>query len=336
MGRVRSHRTRGVGPRKTDWFTTLAVLVPLTMLALLLSPFFALATGAVLLLGVTFLTVGIKRTVVAYQAKGLQDFNDTMPFYLRGGLLLLISQIYHVCKFPKVLGLWFFLEMFGILLLVASGIIIEVFNPPPYPGYKAAPLVAFAGQFPGVPGQPNGPAQQAPEVPRLTGDPEIDRALADVMDERDVSKHHWGAARLAELKPNAPGRNPAIRPVVAAKLAELAVSDSPWGRGEAVRALEVWATPNEIPALIRCFREGLLRDHAGKALRTVGAPAENEVLALVDDQDLGIRMDAIDILKDIGTQQSLPTLQRIANSNDGFTNRRARQAVAAIKARSRK
>jgi hypothetical protein len=333
MARVRPPRTRGVAPRKTDWLTTLAVIVPLALLAILLSPFFALAAGVVMLLGVTLLTVGIKRTVVAYQSKGLRDFNDTMPFFLRGGLLLLISQIYHVCKFPRVLGLWFFLEMFGIVLLVASFIIIDVVKPPLYPGEKPA---AVAGQPPGVPGQPGGAPQPAPEVPRVTGDPEIDRALADVMDQRDVSKHHWGAARLAELKPNAPGRDPAIRPVVAAKLAELAVSDSPFGRGEAVQALQLWATPNEIPALMRCFREGGLRDRAGKALRTVGPAAEKEVLALVTDQDIGIRETAIDVLKDIGTEQSLPMLQMIADGNDGFTRRRAQDAVKAIKARARK
>jgi hypothetical protein len=294
-----------------------------------LSPFFAVAAGVVLLLGVTLTTIGIKRTFNAYQAKGLQDFNDTAPWYMRGGLLLLISQIYHVCKYPKVLGLWFFLEWVGIALLVTGGVILDVVKPPLYPGEKPAPWGPAA-----VAGQPQGPAQQAAQVPRITGDAEIDRALADVTDQRDISKHHWGAAKLAELKPNAPGRDPAVRPVVAARLAELALSDSPFGRGEAVQALQLWATPKEIPALVRCFREGGLRDRAAKALIMLGPVAEKDVLPLMTDQDIGIRESAIDVLKEIGTEQSLPALQRIADGNDGFTKRRARDAVAAIRGRA--
>jgi hypothetical protein len=329
MARTRSQRNRGVAPRKTDWLTTLAVIVPLAAISVAMSPYFVLAAGVVLFLGVTLATIGVKRTFNAYQAKGLQDFNDAAPWYMRGGLLLLISQIYHVCKYPKVLGLWFFLEWFGVALLVTGGVILDVVKPPLYPGEKPGPWGAAA-----VAGQPQGPAQQAPPPPRITGDLEIDKALADVLNERDLSRRSFGANRLAELKPDAPGRDPAVRAVVADKLANLAVSNSPFGPGEAVAALEVWATPKEVPALIQCFRKGIRRDRAARALRTVGPAAEKAVLELVTDQDVGVRMDAVEILKDIGTEQSLPTLQRLAAGNDIFTKRHARDAVAAIKART--
>jgi hypothetical protein len=326
-------RETGVAPRKTDWLITLLVVLPLLLVSLVLAPIFALATGVIFLLGFTLLVIGVKRMMVAFQAKGLRDWNDDLPFYLRGGLLVLIGQIYYTCQMPRVLGLWLFFELGGMAFLVTGVTIMSVIDPPLYPGHKpqtqaAQPAGPSMPNFPGQP--PAGPGRPGPEVPRVTGDPEIDRALADLADERQPAHRGRGADRLAQMPPNQ------HRAVVAQKLAEVMTGANPFGRGEAARALKVWATPNEVPALVHCFREGGLRDAAGKALRTVGPPAEKQVLALLGDQDPGIRKDAIEVLKDIGTEQSLPALQAAVDSKEFFTSGPAAEAIAAIRSRARR
>jgi hypothetical protein len=49
-----------------------------------------------------------------------------------------------------------------------------------------------------------------------------------------------------------------------------------------------------------------------------------------------VRREAIDVLKDIGTRQSVPALQAVVDRNDGLNVGRARDAIAAIQARADK
>jgi hypothetical protein len=339
----RPPRQRGLAPRRSDWLTTLAVIVPLALVALVLSPFFALATGGVFLLGFTLMVVGFKRIQGVYSSKGLTDLNETAPFFLRGGLLVLISQIYYTWQRPKTLGLWLFLELFGIVFLVTGLLTAKIVDPPPYPGYRppaqasaggrpgSAPVAAGAGRYAAGPAPGASAAPAAPEVPRVTGDPEIDRALADLTDEKNPPNHSRGANRLAESRPDE-----RYRAVVAQKLAEAAEGPVEFGRGESMKALETWATRAQVPALIRCFRNGGLRDKAARALRTVGQPAEKDVRGLLDDPDLGIREEAIGVLHDIGTEDSVPALQAVVDRNEAFTHDKARDAIATIRARAGK
>jgi hypothetical protein len=317
-----------LAPRRSDWRTTLAVILPLGVVSLVLSPFWALPAAVVVFLGLALAVIGFKRIQTALTAKGFEDFNESAPFFLRGGLLVLIGQIYYTVKKPRTLGLWLFLELFGTALLISGLLIIKNVDPPPYPGYKKPEESAVAGApVPGAAGRPAaGPA--APEVPRVTGDPVIDQALADLQNEQQPWKRGQAADRLAQMKPNE------HRAVVAQRLADVAVGTNEFGRGEAARALAVWATPAQVPALIRCFRNGGTRDSAAKALRTVGPAAEKDVIPLVDDQDFGIRTDAMDVLKDIGTERSLPALQAVVDKNDLSDIGHARDAIAAIRARA--
>ena len=110
---------------------------------------------------------------------------------------------------------------------------------------------------------------------------------------------------------------------------------SEFGRGEAIRALGVWATANELPVLLRAFRDGGLREGAAKGIRTVGPAAEKEVIGLLNEPDVGVRQEAIAILAEIGTRQCVPALQAVMASNDAGTRDRARDAIAAIQARAK-
>ena len=66
-----------------------------------------------------------------------------------------------------------------------------------------------------------------------------------------------------------------------------------------------------------------------------GGPEKREdVLPFLGNQDPTIRGDAIRILKEIGTQQSVPALQALAG--DPLTGKPAREAITAIEGRSKK
>jgi hypothetical protein len=208
-----------------------------------------------------------------------------------------------------------------------------------------------------------GKAAVAP--PAVTNDPVLDKALAD-LDSTDRFVIARAAEKLAKMQPDQ------HRAVVAQKLAALAnSSDGFVPRSEVLRALGVWAGTNEVPVLIkcltdrdpfafkeackalgklrderavtplvRCFQDLFQRDAAGKALRDMGPMAEKEVLALLnvkgDFKGDFLHADVIRLLKDIGTQLSVPKLQAVAASNNAFTSNPAREALQAIAARGNK
>jgi phage FluMu protein Com len=325
-------RARGVGPAKTDWFVMLAVILPALVVWIVLGFFSVLVAGSVFLIGLAVLTIGLKRMSHAIKKKKLRDFFVEAPFYVRGsglgGWLALYTHIYHGCQMPHLLGLWLFMEGLGTLLLSISVVVCSVFEPPLYPGWR--PQVSNPTRDAS---QTNMPAPPQPEAPRITGDPQVDRALLELAD-TDGQIHSGAAERLGVMRPNE-----AYRAVVARKLAEAALGPQEVGRGAAVRALAEWAGPEVVPDLIRCFRQaGPLREAAAKGLRKVGAPAEKDVLALATDTeaDSGTRSEAIEVLRDIGTPASIPTLQGFLDRREPFLDTRARTAIFAIKTRNKR
>ena len=58
--------------------------------------------------------------------------------------------------------------------------------------------------------------------------------------------------------------------------------------------------------------------------------AENEVLPYLKSGDVFVRLDAVNVLKDIGTQASVPALKAVLAMDNAFTNRAAKDALAAI------
>jgi HEAT repeat protein len=195
--------------------------------------------------------------------------------------------------------------------------------------------------------------------PKVTGDEAIDRALQD-LSAADRKNFVPAAQALSKMAPNQ------HRAVVAQKLAEQLPKSEPGNRTPLLRALGVWGTANEVPALLLMLNEkdgntknetmqalGKLRDgraaaplvqclhelstqyHAEQALRSIGPPAEKEVLTLLNQNEIKLKVIAVRLLKDMGTQQSVPALQAASRGpieiQDG-----ARQALMAIAARTKK
>ncbi|HVK07974.1 MAG TPA: protein kinase [Gemmataceae bacterium] len=212
-------------------------------------------------------------------------------------------------------------------------------------------------------------------APQDSGGP-LPRADDDVMFQKTFADlnggEYWalkGAIeRLAGMKPND------RRADVAARLVELADDPSPHIRRPAVKALGVWGSKNEVPALIRatvhsdtftrrealkvigrfrdprtlepvmaCFRDNSTRGDAGDALRDLGAMAEPELVEILngpeDVSTVFLKGDVISVLTDIGTDASVPALRRVIATRDIHHKRLiepAQKALAAIEARAKR
>jgi hypothetical protein len=204
------------------------------------------------------------------------------------------------------------------------------------------------------------PKNDQPFAPQVTGDAGLDSLLAD-MDSKNPFVAEKAAKTLAAMQPNQ------HQATVAKGLAERTLRAGEIQRDSFILALGTWATPAEVPALIqivntnaisglrpafdalgrlkderalpalmRHLKSPLNREPVANALRQYGPAAENALLPLLYDKDFFMRQAAANTLKDIGTQQSLPALQKIAASNDPFLNRQAQEAVNAIQARTKK
>jgi hypothetical protein len=264
-----------------------------------------------------------------------------------------------------VLGGLFVLGCGGMgVALVAQWLGLIRTGPPPAP---PAPGPVVNNQNPWNPNpnepKPNEPKPNEPKPeppPRVTGDESIDRALADIGD-KGTSKRNAGLESLAKMQANEQHRS-----TVAARIAALADVPETYTRQKAIEALGVWGTPKEVPVLIKalkdsdtytrqlalkalprfkdersvapmveCLRKLETKYWAGKTLREMGPLAEKEVAALLKEDDYDLRSDAIGILKDIGTQESVPALEGLlTDPKAAGVQPAAREALKTIKARS--
>ena len=142
--------------------------------------------------------------------------------------------------------------------------------------------------------------------------------------------------------PETTNRNPAIRalgawatPKEVPVLIQLLSDKDTNTRNEALKILGKLQDARAVPAMVRCFVEFGTRSNAERALRDMGPIAEKEVLPLLRHKDFPVRVGAINILKDIGTQQSVPALQAAFGGGDIFVRDPARQALMAINARAK-
>jgi hypothetical protein len=197
--------------------------------------------------------------------------------------------------------------------------------------------------------------------PVVTGDPALDKLLADLGSDQWPTVNN-AAQKLATMQPND------HQAAVAQQLAARIDHPNPLARTTLARALCVWGTAKEIPvfitilddqdfqniqrrhevlkiigkfkdertipALLKCLKNIHTRHQAQKALQEVGPVAEKDVLPLLQTDDL--RSPALKILKEIGTQQSVPALKAIAATRRGLPAREALDAIAAINVRSMK
>jgi hypothetical protein len=137
-------------------------------------------------------------------------------------------------------------------------------------------------------------------------------------------------------------------------------------RRAALAAYGVWAGPEAVPAFVGALvdedhgvREGALeglsqlegalqkdevieavaeifvkdRGQGSKWLELIGTAAEPTVLKYLKHADGWVRLDAVKLLGQIGTEKSRSALRRAANSNDGLVPGAAREALAKIAGR---
>jgi hypothetical protein len=126
---------------------------------------------------------------------------------------------------------------------------------------------------------------------------------------------------------------------VPALLAALAHKDL-WTRKEALKVIGRFKDRRALEPVMICFRDGSTRREAAQALRELGPMAEPDVLALLDGDNLFLKRDAIDVLADIGTERSVPTLRAVAVSTDVHVSTHLRgsaeKALAAIAERPKR
>ena len=186
------------------------------------------------------------------------------------------------------------------------------------------------------------------------------KLLADLLGE-DRLKQRAAAGRLAGFQP-AGNRAEIVRRLVA-----LAGSEEGFMREAAIKALAVWGTPAQANVVLEALQDrdlavrqaaiealaagrtargaealaelvatGREFSQASLALRGMGAVAEPAVLKLLAERNATTRREACQLLKVIGTQQSLPALDEAARAPDALLALLAKEAIKAVTGRGEK
>jgi hypothetical protein len=104
----------------------------------------------------------------------------------------------------------------------------------------------------------------------------------------------------------------------------------------ALRALGRLQDPAAVPAIAAKLKEPGTRNQAVQALKASGAAAEKDVLTLLAHDDWGVRMEACNILAEIGSGASLAPLKTAADGDaNGLVKVRAKAAVEAVEKRAK-
>jgi len=119
--------------------------------------------GAVYL-GGTLAVLGLVNAYIIFRKKALTDFNETCPWYMRGLLLTVVSQIAHCRELPKTLGVWVTLELGGFFICLAGALIHGTCKPPLFPRWLEFPTVPMAVDR-GPPHANPAPPQPLPPAP---------------------------------------------------------------------------------------------------------------------------------------------------------------------------
>ena len=182
---------------------------------------------------------------------------------------------------------------------------------------------------------------------------QLDELLADLRaEERDWNKCFQALQALSLIQPVASRRNE-VANVLNVYLTDRNVN----ARSAAVVAARKWASPRNVPALVRLLdpsestmtrrrvieilgglgdaraakpiaerlRDPMDRKPAARALRALGKVAEPAVVALLADESPSVRGDACALLGDIGGAKSVAALKKIAESDASTTVQDAAQ-----------
>jgi hypothetical protein len=74
--------------------------------------------------GLIVMAVAIARIFIFISGEGLTWWDD-WPWYLRGGAALVYKQIQFALMYPKEVGIWLILEVLGLVVAIASGVMAE-------------------------------------------------------------------------------------------------------------------------------------------------------------------------------------------------------------------
>lgn len=174
----------------------------------------------------------------------------------------------------------------------------------------------------------------------------------------DGPKRSWAIKKLSETLPDDQRR------AEVCKVLEPFLNDPDHFTREWTRdALGVWGTKQTVPLLLKTMNDkegrpstikalGRLKDEraiepiadrledffdrgeAVKALKNMGAMAEEAVIKRLQHPENDVRKAACDILKTIGTNKSIPALQKVVAEKNFFLTRPAEEAIRVIKART--
>jgi tRNA A-37 threonylcarbamoyl transferase component Bud32 len=204
--------------------------------------------------------------------------------------------------------------------------------------------------------QPLAPA----EVPRPR-DPKLQLTLVALKGANSLTRLE-AATRLEQMQPIAEERA-----AVTGALEPLLNDPDHFTRQAMIRALGVWGTRENIPALVKMFEhpdphtrgsaivalgnikdersaeaiagrleDALNRRVASDTLQKMGRLAESAAARMVDHQDWMIRLEVCKILKVIGTKKSIPALETAVKDSNGIVVGEAKAALQVLQAREPK
>lgn len=171
--------------------------------------------------------------------------------------------------------------------------------------------------------------------------------------------------RLAEKEPATPN------PEVAAALESLVQSsENPFQRMNAIKALKNWSRPESVPVVLKALSDQMpgvqsialeiliqynpekytsaialllperqTRAAALKALKAIGPPAEAAAWPYFEKAEKGerpddwLRSDLCKLLGDIGTEKSIPALEKLSNDSNWMVSGAAKKALESIRLR---
>jgi hypothetical protein len=189
-----------------------------------------------------------------------------------------------------------------------------------------------------------------PPQPKVLTDADLDQILQDLKG-KNRGRRSQAAHRLAEARPGERRQEvlEALRPMLEDK--------DGFTRVDGARAVANWAPEEGLPDLLKllkdkdCFgalldimarlkdprtaeavAECFLYDRGKTAdvLRAIGPPAEDAVVKYLDHEDVKVREVACEVLRTIGTERSVPALEKAGKEKDpvGGVARRALSAIA--------
>jgi HEAT repeat protein len=248
------------------------------------------------------------------------------------------------------LPLWTWGVVGAGLLLVFAGLLIALAIVTQKPSRAVGtPAAVPAARF-------TGPTHLRPLAnPPVHGDP-VAEALAQLKG-TDGIRRGEAARRLKDILPDE-RRDEVVRALV-----PLLEDSNQLNRRAAVEALGVWGNKDAVPPLLKAMRQketrkvaiaalGRLKDEravepiadrledffdrrdAIQALESIGPAAEAAIIPRLHHHDREVRLAACEVLKVIGTRNSLAALEKVVAENNFFVSPKAKDAIQTITART--